>query len=71
MIEPEEFKCLTTVTNLNEEAESIYELYAEPNTLSEPGSVWNDLVLLPGRPSLQDELKIAIQKIENLTPSIV
>ncbi|GFY84983.1 P-loop containing nucleoside triphosphate hydrolases superfamily protein [Actinidia rufa] len=68
LVEPNEIKCLTSVTNLNDEAESIYELYnTEPDRIYEPGSVWKDVVLLPSRASLQLELKTAIQSVEKLT----
>ncbi|CAL5413475.1 unnamed protein product [Camellia sinensis] len=65
LIEPNEIKCLNTVSNLNDDADSIYELYAQPD-LHKPGSVWKDIVLVPSRASLQMELKTAIQKVENL-----
>lgn len=70
LIDPDEIECLTMVSNLNDEAESIYELYAAaaptPDELIVgPGSsVWKGIVLIPTRPSLQLDLKIAIQKIE-------
>lgn len=63
LVEPEDIKCLEMVRNVNEEAESIYELYPK-DELSQPGSVWNDMVLLPTRSILQQELKAAIRKIE-------
>ncbi|KAK6161394.1 hypothetical protein DH2020_004775 [Rehmannia glutinosa] len=64
LVDPEEIKCLTSVSELNDEAESIYELYKEPNQVYEPGSVWNDIVLLSTRTSLQLELKTVVKKIE-------
>ncbi|XP_009770369.1 calmodulin calcium-dependent NAD kinase [Nicotiana sylvestris] len=64
LVEPEDIKCLEMVRNVNEEAESIYELYPK-DELTQPGSVWNDMVLLPTRSILQQELKAAIGKIEN------
>ncbi|KAI8561119.1 hypothetical protein RHMOL_Rhmol04G0312300 [Rhododendron molle] len=66
LVEPDEIKCLTTVSNLNDDAECIYELYPDqPDLVYRPGSVWKDIVLLPSRASLQLELKTAIQKMEN------
>ncbi|KAH7843706.1 hypothetical protein Vadar_019809 [Vaccinium darrowii] len=65
LVEPDEIKCLTTVSNLNDNAESVYELYTDqPDLVYQQGSVWRDVVLLPLRSSLQSELKIAIQKME-------
>lgn len=68
LIDPDEIQCLTMVSNLNDEAESIYELYPAPTPdelIVGPGSpVWKDIVLIPTRPRLQLDLKIAIQKIE-------
>lgn len=65
LVEPDEIKCLTTVSNLNDNAESVYELYTDqPDLVYQQGSVWRDVVLLPSRSSLQSELKIAIQKME-------
>ncbi|KAI3469694.1 hypothetical protein Pfo_026357 [Paulownia fortunei] len=64
LVDPDEIKCLTSVSDLNDEAESIYELYKEPDQINEPGSVWKDIVLLSTRPSLQLELKTAVKKIE-------
>lgn len=67
LVEPEDIKCLEMVKKLKEEAESIYELYEGDDVLSlqSPGSVWKDMVLIPTRSTLQQELKTAILKIEN------
>ncbi|KAL3334714.1 hypothetical protein AABB24_031107 [Solanum stoloniferum] len=67
LVEPEDIKCLEMVKKLKEEAESIYELYEGDDVLSlqTPGSVWKDMVLIPTRSTLQQELKTAILKIEN------
>lgn len=64
LVDPEEIECLKRVSNLNPDAESINELYTDPNVLSKPGSVWNDIVLAPSRPKLQKQLTDAIRKIE-------
>ncbi|XP_059298978.1 calmodulin calcium-dependent NAD kinase-like [Lycium ferocissimum] len=66
LVEPEDIKCLEMVKNVKEEAESIYELYEEEDVLSQSACVWKNMVLLPARSSLQQELKTAIVKIENL-----
>lgn len=66
LVEPEDIKCLEMVKKVKEEAESIYELYEEDDVLSQSaGSVWKDMVLIPTRSTLQQELKTAIVKIEN------
>lgn len=65
LIDPEEIKCLTKISKINDGAESIDELYADPKQIYEPGSVWADIVLSPSRANLQMELRVSIQKIEN------
>ncbi|KAA8548754.1 hypothetical protein F0562_000438 [Nyssa sinensis] len=57
LVDPEEIKSLTMVSSLNDAADSIYELYPNPDMICEPGSVWKDMILLPTRASLQQELK--------------
>lgn len=65
LVEPEEFKLVKLLSNLNNDAESIYELYKEdPNPLHESGSAWKDIVMLPSRPDIQLQLKTAIEKLE-------
>ncbi|KAK7847127.1 hypothetical protein CFP56_007132 [Quercus suber] len=68
LIDPEKINCLTAVSNLNAEAQSLYELYTDSSRISEPGSIWKDIVLSPSRASLQQELRACIQRIENLGP---
>nr|DAD19769.1 TPA_asm: hypothetical protein HUJ06_021232 [Nelumbo nucifera] len=67
LIDPQEFRCLRAVCMLNEEAESIDELYTDPDPTYEDGSVWKDIVLSPSRSNFQQELKMAIKKAENQT----
>ncbi|XP_020222967.1 uncharacterized protein LOC109805338 [Cajanus cajan] len=64
LVDPEDIKCLKRIGSLNAEADSIHELHKEPNPIMEPGSVWNDIIMLPSRPSDQKQLREAIQKIE-------
>ncbi|KAG7645033.1 putative Zeta toxin domain, P-loop containing nucleoside triphosphate hydrolase [Arabidopsis thaliana] len=64
LVDPEDIECLKRVSSLNPDAESIYELYPDPSQLSKPGSVWNDVVLVPSRPKVQKELSDAIRRIE-------
>lgn len=65
LVDPDEFKIVKILSNLNDDADSIYELYKEdPNPLYELGSVWKDIVMLPSRPDIQLELKTAIKKLE-------
>ncbi|KAK6914040.1 Zeta toxin domain, partial [Dillenia turbinata] len=67
LVDPEEIKCLSHVSSLNDEADTIYDLYnSHPSPFDDPRSVWNDIVLSPSRVALQSELKISIQKIEAL-----
>lgn len=64
LIDPEEIRCLNVVCSLNEEAESIYELYKNSDLIFQPGSIWKDVVLIPTRHSHLQELKTAIAEIE-------
>lgn len=64
LVDPDEIKCLKIVGRLNDEGDSIYELYKNPHPACESGSIWNDIVLSPSRLNIQKELKFAIQKIE-------
>ncbi|KAF9619146.1 hypothetical protein IFM89_005160 [Coptis chinensis] len=66
LVDPEEFNCLTTVRMLNEDADSIYEVYKNEEPSCDIGSVWKDIVLSPTRANIQQELKIAVQKAESL-----
>lgn len=67
LVDPEEFSCLKTVSMLNEDADSIYEVYPKEDTLQQNGSVWKNIVLSPRRANIQQELKVALQKAEGLT----
>ncbi|XP_014513574.1 uncharacterized protein LOC106771990 [Vigna radiata var. radiata] len=64
LVDPEEFKCLEILSNLNPEADSILELHKEPNLITKPGSVWGDIILSPSRVDVQKELRESIKKIE-------
>ncbi|KAJ9188029.1 hypothetical protein P3X46_003429 [Hevea brasiliensis] len=64
LVDPEEINCLKGVGRLNEEADSIYELYKSPNASMEAGSIWKDIVLSSSRLNIQKELKYCIQKVE-------
>jgi len=64
LVDPDEIDCLKRVAKLNEDANSIYELYKPPNPACEAGSVWKDIVLSPSRLNIQQELKFSIQEIE-------
>lgn len=65
LVDIEEIKCLTNLSSLNSDAESVYELYMQNlSPILEPGSCWKDFVLCPSRPSLQQKLRATIQKIE-------
>lgn len=64
LVDPDEIDCLKRVGALNEEANSIYELYKKPNPALLSGSVWKDIVMSPSRLDIQKELKYSIQKVE-------
>ncbi|XP_052189718.1 LOW QUALITY PROTEIN: calmodulin calcium-dependent NAD kinase-like [Diospyros lotus] len=65
LVDPDEIGCLTLVSNLNDDADSIYELYPnQPGYIYQPGSIWNDIVLLPSRSTIQQELKSVVQRNE-------
>ncbi|XP_071686573.1 calmodulin calcium-dependent NAD kinase [Rutidosis leptorrhynchoides] len=64
LVDRDEIKCLESLSEINDEADSIYELYADPKMLTDSDSVWNKLVLTPTRTDLQRDLKIVIEKIE-------
>ncbi|KAG4928106.1 hypothetical protein JHK82_053792 [Glycine max] len=66
LVDPDEFDCMKRLAKLNEDANSIYELYKHPNPACEAGSVWKDIVLSPSRLNIQQELKYSIQKIESM-----
>lgn len=64
LVEPNEIKCLKEVSEIEPDAESIYQLHKDLTVLYRPGSVWNDVVLSPSRFTIQRELRLAIQRIE-------
>ncbi|KAI3804268.1 hypothetical protein L1987_25686 [Smallanthus sonchifolius] len=64
LVDRDQIKCLETLSEINDGADSIYELYANPNMLMDSGSVWKELVLAPERINLQRELKVVIERIE-------
>ncbi|TKY52706.1 ATP binding kinase [Spatholobus suberectus] len=66
LVDPYEIDCLKRVARLNEDANSIYELYKHPSPTCEAGSIWKDIVLSPSRLNIQQELKYSIQKVERL-----
>ncbi|CAL5353691.1 hypothetical protein CsSME_00041746 [Camellia sinensis var. sinensis] len=66
LVDPDEIDCLKRVGRLNDEANSIYELYKRPNPAYQAGSVWKDIVLSPSRLNIQQELKYSIQRVERL-----
>ncbi|KAE8660691.1 pentatricopeptide repeat-containing protein [Hibiscus syriacus] len=66
LVDPDEIGCLEQVGRLNENADSIYELYKNPNPACDAGSVWKDIVLSPSRLNIQKELKFTIQEVERM-----
>lgn len=67
LVDTEELECLTKLSSLNPDADSIYELYNHPSIIFKPGSIWNDIVLSPSRSAIQVELRSSIQKCESQT----
>lgn len=68
LVNPQEFGCLETVSRLNAEAKSIYELYPRGETTCGSRSIWHDAVVSPSRELIQRELKAAVEMIEKHTP---
>lgn len=66
LVDPDEIECLKVVGRLNENADSIFELYKTCHPAFEEGSIWNDIVLSPSRLNIQKELKYSIQKAETI-----
>ncbi|KGN56910.1 uncharacterized protein LOC101217085 [Cucumis sativus] len=64
-IDAEASACLTTLSNLNPDAESVYELYPNPSPFSEPEAIWKEIALTPSRLQSQKELRSAIKKLES------
>ncbi|KAK9039255.1 hypothetical protein V6N11_024088 [Hibiscus sabdariffa] len=67
LVDPDEIGCLKRISRLNENADSIYELYRYPNPACQAGSIWKDIVLSPSRLNIQLELKYTIQNVERMT----
>ncbi|CAO2818660.1 unnamed protein product [Amaranthus hypochondriacus] len=67
LVDVEEIQCLNILGDLNEEAESIYELHTDKTPLSHPGSAWKEMVLSPSRPNIQMDLKAAISLSQLVT----
>ncbi|KAG9153520.1 hypothetical protein Leryth_019787 [Lithospermum erythrorhizon] len=64
LVDPDGYKFFNVVSSLNEEADSIYELYEDPDLINQQASVWNEIVLSPSRKTVQQKLKSAIERIE-------
>ncbi|WOK99402.1 hypothetical protein Cni_G08114 [Canna indica] len=64
LVDPQEIVCLDKLSKLNEDANSVYELYPEDPTCCESGAIWNDIMMSTTRESIQQELKEAIIMIE-------
>lgn len=67
MVDPEAHRCLTTLSNLNTDAKSVYELYPNPTPFCEleQQPIWKEIALSPTRLHHQIELRFAIQKVES------
>lgn len=56
--------CLEKVSKLNEDADSIYELYPEDDTSCGSGSIWDEITS-PARAATQQQLKKAVTMTES------
>ncbi|XP_042409419.1 calmodulin calcium-dependent NAD kinase-like isoform X1 [Zingiber officinale] len=65
LVDRHHISCLEDVSNLNDNADSIYELYPKKDACCGAGLVWGDMVLSPTRASIQEELKATIKAIES------
>ncbi|THU65379.1 hypothetical protein C4D60_Mb05t03020 [Musa balbisiana] len=65
LVDPQEIICLEKLSKVNEDANSIYELYPQEDTSSGSGFIWDEMVMSPTRESIQQELKAAIKRIES------
>ncbi|XP_074315778.1 calmodulin calcium-dependent NAD kinase-like [Silene latifolia] len=64
LVDVEEIQCLTILGQLNDEAQSIYQLHSDTTPLTHHGSAWKELVLSPFRPNTQAQLKSTILNCE-------
>ncbi|KAI7734399.1 hypothetical protein M8C21_013869, partial [Ambrosia artemisiifolia] len=64
LVDPDQIKCLEALKEINDKADSIYELYADHKMLTNIDSVWKELVLKPNRINSQRDLKFVIEEIE-------
>ncbi|KAI3829105.1 hypothetical protein L1987_03220 [Smallanthus sonchifolius] len=67
LVDRDQIKCLETLSEINDEADSIYELYADHKMLTDNDSVWKEHVLKPDRIGSQRDLKVVIEKIKKST----
>ncbi|XP_076886910.1 calmodulin calcium-dependent NAD kinase-like [Bidens hawaiensis] len=67
LVDPDQIKCLDALSEISDEADSIYELYADHKMLIHSDSMWKEHVLKPGRIESQRDLKAVIEKIEKST----
>ncbi|KAI3937497.1 hypothetical protein MKW98_018796 [Papaver atlanticum] len=59
LVDQDEIGCLQKISMLNDEADSIYEMYQSDQSF-QPGSEWYDLAISSSRAEIQQELKIVI-----------
>ncbi|KAG9142908.1 hypothetical protein Leryth_016273 [Lithospermum erythrorhizon] len=70
LVDLDEIKCLKEIGRMNDQADSIYELYKHEHPANQPGSVWKDIVMSPSRLNIQKELKYSIMKVEMIHSQI-
>ncbi|KAF8663872.1 hypothetical protein HU200_055207 [Digitaria exilis] len=69
LVDVEEIGLLDRVSQINEDANCVHELYPDGHPTGGAGTVWEDLVASPVRTSIQQELKVAIFDSEACFPS--
>ncbi|EMS61580.1 hypothetical protein TRIUR3_32141 [Triticum urartu] len=64
LVEPREIDCLDKVSNLNEGATSLHDLYPGGATTCGSRSIWDDMIVAPSRATVQREIREAIRSVE-------
>ncbi|KAI4998059.1 hypothetical protein ZWY2020_053401 [Hordeum vulgare] len=64
LVEPKEIDCLDKVSNLNENATSLHDLYPGGATTCGSRSIWDEMIVAPSRAAVQREIRDAIRSVE-------
>ncbi|ONK76000.1 uncharacterized protein A4U43_C03F22790 [Asparagus officinalis] len=65
LVDPDEIECLQKLKALNEDAQSIFDLYPNSDTKCGSYSFWDAAVMCRSRAAIQQDLKMVLGKIEN------